>query len=332
MNNGNLETMSCCACGSTINPVLILRNTKDGWHIVRCPLCDLTFVYPQPPKEKISAFYNGMYSEFAVDYNEQKMLWAMKSVNNYSNIIDKYKNKNLNTLLDIGGGLGYYAKAFEDVGFDVTIVEQDTVSAKFAKDVLEINNVIENNVDKFLQDNSLKYDVVFMRHVIEHSTNPNTLIKKVYECLSDSGILIIETDNNSGVEWLFRPGTAKFYRNIYRSSFLPSSYFSLLKMRVFAVDPPRHLYGFRISNLTKMLQRNSLIPRYTKCYRLGHPVYWPNLPLPTVRDVFETILQFKIKQLVANIIDILLFPIRILLEKFGLASGICIYAIKKKSD
>jgi SAM-dependent methyltransferase len=228
----------------------------------------------------------------------------------------------------LGGGLGYYSKAFEEAGFSVVLVEQDPVLAKFAREVLEVENLEEKSNEEFFRNNQKKFDIVFLRHVIEHSTSPGTLLNEVKNCLTDGGILIIETDNNEGIELLFRPRTARFYLNLYRSSFLPCSYFSLMKKRPFAVDPPRHLYGFRISNLSEMLRKNSLVPIETKCYRLGHPIYWPNIPLPTWGDIFSDIRHLDIKQFTINLIDISLHPFRIFLESAGLSSGICIYAIK----
>jgi len=324
----NIERITCCACGSFVEPSLVLENFKDGWHIMRCPQCELTFVHPQPSTETISSYYNGMYSELASEYNQQKMKWARQSVEGYRSVLEKLGGANTNTLLDLGGGLGYYSKAFEEAGFFVTLVEQDPVSANFAREVLKIKNIIEESIDQFFEYNHGKYDIVFLRHVIEHSASPSTLIKQVEKRLSASGILIIETDNNAGIELLFRLGTARFYTNLYRSSFSPSSYFSLMKRRPFAVDPPRHLYGFRILNLSELLRRNSLVPIETKCYRLGHPIYWPNLPSPTLRDILSNVRHLKIKRLVANVIDIIFLPFRLLLEYTGLASGICIYAIK----
>jgi len=271
-----------------------------------------------------------MYSELATKYNEQKMMWAKKSIEGYHSSL-KELGINTNTLLDLGGGLGYYSKAFEEAGYLVTLVEQDPVSVKFAREVLKIKNLIEKSSEQFFKDNHRKYDIVFLRHVIEHSTNPNTLLKNVEKCLSERGILIIETDNNAGIELLFRPGTAKFYTDLYRSSFLPSSFLSLMKRRPFAVDPPRHLYGFRIANLSILLRRNSLVPIEVKCYRLGHPIYWPNLPLPTLTQILSNVRHFKLKHLVVNLLDFAFFPLRLLLQHAGMASGICIYARKGTS-
>ncbi len=322
------KQLTCSACGLSVEPTLVLTHRTQDWNIVRCPECSLTFVHPQPPSENILAYYNGMYSELAKDFNAKKMEWARTSVAGYLSTLTGLGHSSKGSLLDIGGGLGYYSKAFEDAGLTVTLVEPDPVSAQFARGLLKNSHVIEQTSEQFLQSNQKVYDIVFMRHVIEHSTNPCKLIQNVSNCLSEKGMLIIETDNNAGIELLCRPGTALFYWKLYRSSFSQSSFLALLKKRPFAVDPPRHLYGFRLSNLSRLLERHALIPIKKKCYRLGHPIYWPNLPLPTARQIINDILHLRLLYTIANLADIVVFPMRLFLEAMGLASGICIYARK----
>lgn len=325
------KQMKCYICDQTMAPLLVMKNVKNAWDIKRCPACELTFVDPQPDSDTISAYYNGMYSDLTEKYDAAKMETVRTAINGYLSSLKKYKAVDgKTTLLDIGGGLGYYAKGFSEAGLAVTFVEQDPVSANFARTVLKLPNIIEMSAERFFEMNTAKFDLIFLRHVIEHSTNPGFMIAQVQKCLSEGGILVIETDNNAGIEILFRPGPAKFYLGLYRASFVPTSFFSLLKRRPFAVDPPRHLFGFRMSNLSMLLRRNSLFPVEGTCYRLGHPVYWGNMPLPTLRDMFANARQGKFKQVIANVADVVLTPFRRCLEYLGLASGICIYAIKRQ--
>lgn len=322
--------IKCHACDQLIEPTLVFKNLKNEWHIMRCPQCKVAFVHPQPDLETITSYYNGMYSKLASSFDEQKMQWARTSIAGYLSTLERLGLTAGKKLLDLGGGLGYYSKAFGEAGFHVTLVEQDPVSTKFARNVLNLENVIESTVEDYLQTKSEEYDIVFFRHVIEHSTEPAKLIKDVSMVVKGKGILIIETDNNAGVELLFRPGTAAFYRGLYNSSYAHSSFLSLLRKRPFAVDPPRHLFGFRLSNLEAILRKNSLIPIKKVCYRLGHPVYWPNIPLPSLLQVLSNIRHLRFKSIFSDIFEFVVFPLRLLLEKMGLASGICIYAQKQQ--
>jgi SAM-dependent methyltransferase len=327
-----VSKVTCKVCSRVITPQLVLKNIKNGWHIMRCPECALTFAHPQPDPKTIAAYYNGMYADLADKYSEQKMEPITRSVKGYLEELGKHRSVSSRmSLLDLGGGLGYYTKAFSAAGLSATLVEQDPVSIDFARRVLGIENIIPESLEGFFKTNLRTFDVVFFRHVIEHVTDPSFVIGEIYKCLADDGVLIIETDNNAGIEIFFKPGTALFYWNLYKSSFAPASLFSLLRRRPLAVDPPRHLFGFRLSNLCKLLSEHSFIPFENKCYRLGHPVYWPNLPSPSVRDILSSASERKLKRTAANIIDLALAPVRYGLEYFGLGSGICIYAAKQPS-
>ncbi|NVM20694.1 MAG: class I SAM-dependent methyltransferase [Desulfobacterales bacterium] len=311
-------------------PVMVLVNTKKGWHIKRCPSCKITFADPQPSDREINDYYNGMYSELASDFSEQKMQWARGSLSAYLEVISRYGFAERRHFLDLGGGLGYCSKAAEERGLSVTLVEQDPVSAGFAKSVLGLRDVREQSIDDFcFESKGGKYDLIFLRHVIEHTRYPAKLIECISTLLKTRGVLVVETDNNAGIELLFRLGTARFYLRLYDSSYSPSSFLSLLIRRPFAVDPPRHLFGFRMSNLSRLLESHSLTPFKKVHYRLGHSIYWPNLPLPEVKSIATELLHFNWLKVIAYATDYCLSPLRLVLQVLGLSSGICIYAAKR---
>lgn len=325
-----MTEVTCNVCSRRVTAQLVLRNVKNGWHIMRCPECRLAFSHPQPDPNTIAAYYNGMYTDLAGKYNEQKMEGLQQSVKGYLKELGRHMRLASGmSLLDLGGGLGYYSKAFSEAGLSTTLVEQDPVSVDFARNVLGLENIVSESLERFFEDNKRTFDVIFFRHVIEHVADPSFVIAEIYKCLSDDGVLIIETDNNAGIELFFKPGTAVFYLNLYRSSFVPASLFSLLRRRPLAVDPPRHLFGFRLSNLRKLLRKNSLVPLESKCYRLGHPVYWPNVPSPSFREVLADAGRGKFRRMTANIVDLAFAPLRYGLEYSGMASGICVYAAKQ---
>ena len=330
MNNAPQQT--CYVCEQKVSPLVLLQNRDKSAYILRCPACLLTFAHPQPEEATIIAYYNGMYSDLALEFNEQKMQWAQRSARGYLATLKKHGHLEKKTLLDLGGGLGYYTRAFKEEGFETTLVEPDPVSAQFARDVLGLDNVVETGIETYGEKCAKTYDIVFLRHVIEHYADPAGLIGSIDKLLSENGILIIETDNNAGIELLFRPQSAKFYLDLYKASYDKVSLVSLAKSRPFAVDPPRHLFGYRLSNLSLLLAKKSLVPFESRNYRLGHPIYWPNAPRPTIRSLGNDLLRLRFKSLVLNLADLMSYPMRLVLERFGLASGICIYAEKKVSS
>lgn len=322
--------MKCVVCKNNIKPDLILKGKEGIGDILRCPDCYLTFSYPQPDHQTISEYYNGFYSQLTNSFDEQKLNWAKLSTRKYCRELNlEGKTYEKIKVLDLGGGLGYYSKAFSDLGFDVTLVEVDQNSADFAKRVLGIKHIFQCDFESFfVKHTDLKYDIIIFRHVIEHVRDPDYMIKNISNLLVTNGSLVIETDNNAGIELLTRPKVSKYYLNLYRKNYDNISKRKLLIKRPFAVDPPRHLFGFRMNNLSDLLKEHDLVSVKKVHYRLGHPSYWPNLPLPSMRKTINNILKGKLKLVLVDFTEYAIFPLRVTLQIFGLSSGICIYAKK----
>lgn len=327
--------MGCVSCKSQSVPRIVLhsKNIKRNGDIVRCPECKLTFIHPMPADEVIAEYYEGLYEELAAEFDPQKMKWANRSIRGYIEQLDHLGQWPKKSFLDLGGGLGYYSKAAHDKGLDVTLVDLDPISIAFARNKLGLRNVHLKAVDAFaLLNDGVKYDLIFMRHVIEHYKKPDETLATVYSLLSDDGAIIIETDNNEGIEIFFKPAPLLFYYKLYNEYYQGQSLFSLIRKRPLALDPPRHLYGFRIENLHRLMIRKGFRPIKSFTYGLGDRIYWPNLPHSTISDIGIDIGRMDFKRAMGNILDYCLIPFRKLLNKMGMSSGICIYATKGNTE
>ncbi len=323
--------MTCKVCCDDIVPDIILENIKTNNSIYRCPNCKVAFAYPQPSVEVLNAYYTGMYEDIAVSFNEKQMSRALKSFKGYLERMEwcesDYKGK---SFLDLGGGLGYYSKAALELGMSPILVEKDSISVDFAKKELNLKTIIQKDLNGFFAETTEQYDLIFFRHVIEHVTDPTEIIRNISSILKEEGVFIIETDNNAGIEILFKKDTKNFYLNLYKESFKNVSLFNLLIKRPFALDPPRHLYGFRMGNLSNLLSKHKMKPFIKDHYRLGHPVYWPNIATPKFKDAAKAFLRFKIIKGFKALFEYFNLLFRTLLQSLGLSSGLCIYAKKNE--
>ncbi len=323
--------MICNVCQQEINPKMLLKNRGNFGDIYRCPKCQIAFVFPQPSDEILNAYYNGMYSDLTVSFDDKKMKWAQRSMEGYLKVLKKLNVEPSTeiTFLDLGGGLGYYTKAAAENNLHSILVEKDPISIQFAKKHLKLENIIEQDLTEFFNSNDKEYDVVFFRHVIEHVKDPQSIMQGISNLLKTNGILIIETDNNAGIELLIKDGVRKFYLDLYKKSFINTSFINLLIKRPFAVDPPRHLFGFRMGNLSMLLKSQSLFPKVNIHYRLGHPIYWPNIPSPHAKQIIKSFLKLDLKAAFRLTLSYSNLLFRKFLQLVGLSSGICIYAQKQ---
>ena len=94
-------------------------------------------------------------------------------VSERANIGTKYKN-----CLDIGSGPGVHTAIMREAGLDVFQLDKYSETAEY-------------KVDFIAHEFDQKFDVIFCSHVIEHQRNVGLFLDKIYDILSDDGVLII---------------------------------------------------------------------------------------------------------------------------------------------
>jgi 2-polyprenyl-3-methyl-5-hydroxy-6-metoxy-1,4-benzoquinol methylase len=96
------------------------------------------------------------------------------------NIGSKYK-----TCLDIGCGDGVHGEIMNHAGLKVTGVDKYSDKADYNMDFMSYTKAREMN-----------FNVVFCSHVIEHQRNVGSFLDRIYDVLSDDGVLIISAPNH----------------------------------------------------------------------------------------------------------------------------------------
>ena len=112
------------------------------------------------------------------DIKEYSITWGGLAlieflVTERNNIGTKFK-----TCLDIGSGEGVHTAILRHAGLEVFQVDKYSTTSEYKVDF------IEHKFDR-------KFDVVFCSHVIEHQRNVGLFLDKIFDILSDDGVLII---------------------------------------------------------------------------------------------------------------------------------------------
>ena len=219
-------TIPCALCGGLrFKPAL----KCEGFGFVRCAVCGLVQMNPQPVKEEIIARYK---SEFGGDYlsyeieNEAVFLklqqLALKDAG-----FEKPKNAlEQPSVLDIGCATGALLEHLRDCGWRVTGVEISP-SAEYArkKRALDVRN-------RPLEECGFAnggFDAVLASHLIEHLNDPRSFLTEAHRVLKDDGRIFITTPNISGFQ-------ARLYGGSWRSAIFD------------------HLYLFSARTLTRLLK------------------------------------------------------------------------------
>ena len=116
-------------------------------------------------------------------------------------IAREFRNRNIRTLLDVGGGVGTYAKTFCKLYTDMCIDVYDLaiMREKFQKNVknepcgdrinFHAKNIIENEIDH-------KYDAILLSNILHviPCSSLDTIIEKVCNAINPNGMIIINDD------------------------------------------------------------------------------------------------------------------------------------------
>jgi SAM-dependent methyltransferase len=178
--------------------------------------------------------------------------------------------------LDVGCGCGFYLKGAEKFGLDCYGVEKDLEAVRFAKDFLGIEKIV-NDIEQ-LNNLQNHFDIIHLRHVIEHISLPDNYLLKLNGLLKKDGILIIETPNSESWEHIPRlmplEAMHRLKKTMPHCNALQRTAVSLTRPWRY-VDPPRHLYGFNAYNLGLLLKKCNFQVKKTCKTMIGDKVYHP---------------------------------------------------------
>jgi len=136
-------------------------------------------------------------------------------------------------LLDVGFGTGVFTKELHDSGYDVVGIDNSPLAHEAAppeiRDRLMVNNLQECG---FPEEH---FDIVVVRQVLEHLTNPTNELREVWRLLKPNGILYVEVPNFDCIE------SKLFGVNWYN------------------LEVPRHVYQFTEETLCKLLKKNEFM-------------------------------------------------------------------------
>lgn len=249
-----MSTAKCPTCDHDSRSIL-LRGEVYSYH--RCPSCGLVFVRPSPTSEELNAFYNG----FLFRKPDSAKIASLKR--SYSRmarrILDDalaHSHKPIRSVLDFGGGIGFFADAFRDHVDRVTLYEVDPQAVSYALTMFPGRfDVVNKEVQ---ESTSLEgtYDLIFANQVIEHFAHLDDFYAKIRTACHPDTIVIIVTPNNKTLEHLVRPDIFWHYVRAATRLNLFQASFRLVTDSWMCCDPPRHLYAFSDQSLKESLKKH----------------------------------------------------------------------------
>lgn len=254
----------CPICGGIVE-FLIRRIDKYNYYY--CIDCGLIFSNPIPSIKEIVNFYNNfLYRKPKDDEDFSNIISSIISdVKKIVKDISRYKKLSPKlSLLDFGGGTGFYAFSFYINNFDVTLIDIDKGACDYAKN--KFFNCFEIiNEDVLYTSFNKKFDIIFANQTIEHLIDINLFCTEIKQLLKEDGIAIITTPNQECKEFFFRLYWLYSYLRMTSNKLIPfKSFISFLRRPWICCDPPRHIYSFNERNISMLLKRNGFDIVYVK--------------------------------------------------------------------
>lgn len=244
------EIINCNICGCKEKEII---SFEDVSRLVRCKKCKLIYVDNRLTLKESIRLYNQNY--FTKERRELSHIREKHILNK----IKRLKNTNITgNLLDIGCAEGEFLRLIENsTSFKAFGVDISEYAAKEAqKKGLNVKNC--DVLEAAFPDNY--FDVVTLRHVLEHLHDPLKILKEVNRVLKKDGILIIEVPN------------LKYM--LFKTNFLAK----VFNKQPHLFETKEHLYHFDSATIIRLLKLSG----FTK------PEFFPGFPDESSKSKFLT--------------------------------------------
>ncbi len=183
----------CAVCGSSAAEAVYQYDYEGkAVDIVRCHLCGHLFAHPLPltdfPSRRMESVEDAELFGSKLLKRLYKNMVIMREIRNVKKIIKTPSPR----LLDIGCGTGWTTGIWRENGFVVTGLESSETRYHVARERYGLN-VITKPVEEY--ETGQDFDIVIMRHVLEHIAQPDKVLMQVKKILKKDGVFLIVVPN-----------------------------------------------------------------------------------------------------------------------------------------
>lgn len=244
--------MKCCLICQNSTFDILSQKVRDSKNhkIVKCKKCNHIQIYPIPTIEEAKKFYdnNRQLKNIKINFNLKKLEKkseedTLRRVEFVAKLFQKTSK-----ILEIGSGYGFFLKAMNSIGYNVTGVEVSKERRNLAKKNCNVSILNINLMNEALD--SSKFDGIVIFHVLEHLSKPIRFLENLYKMLKKNGKLIIEVPNVNDFQLKLNLNYRKWYwQRAHLSYFSPRNLKKVLKKAGFIDVKVKGVQRYSIENM-----------------------------------------------------------------------------------
>ena len=192
------QLTDCPYCHSAVSHFCVAtdrnrRITAERFEYYRCEACGLITLHPIPAD--LGRYYPTDY--YRVPKRVEEIRPLLRSERYKVDLVSRLAAGR--RLLEIGPAIGCFALLAKEAGFLVDTIEMDRDCCRFLTEQIQVRAV--EHADPLAVLPSLgAYDVIALWHVVEHVTQPWTIVRAAARQLAPGGILVIATPNPDALQ------------------------------------------------------------------------------------------------------------------------------------
>jgi 2-polyprenyl-3-methyl-5-hydroxy-6-metoxy-1,4-benzoquinol methylase len=182
----------CDSCGTSVTDVNYRYATGDqSSYIYRCKTCDLEFMRPlalaRIDERQMDSIDDAELFHSDIFQTLHRKLIITREISRVQKLLGRIDF----SMLDVGCGTGWISRIWADTGARVTGLEPSVARAAVArKRGIRVLSCYAEELD----DNE-RYDLIVIRHVLEHLECPKTILRSFLSHLNPYGLLLVVVPN-----------------------------------------------------------------------------------------------------------------------------------------
>jgi SAM-dependent methyltransferase len=244
--------MSCPVClNAMTDPALtgtdlLFESTSRTFTLRSCPSCRTLFLDPMPGNDEIAGFYPEDYWWNASRPGALKLLESVYrriALRDHVSFITRAAGNRANpSILDVGCGSATLLGLLKRRGFRVQGVDFSAQAAKIAAAENGVGVAVGSLESAHFHEGS--FDIVTLFHVMEHVTNPRSVLAEVARVLKPDGVVVLQVPNIES--WQFKMFGARWY----------------------GLDIPRHVIDYSRNSMVRLLKDSGFTPERIRHFNL----------------------------------------------------------------